>query len=245
MANIPVGDSPTGIAVSPNGSKVYVTNGGILLTGNTVSVINTASNSLSATIAVGNSPYGIIVSPDGSKVYVTNTLDGTVSVIRTATDSILTTIPGFGEPEGLSESNGRSRVYVANNGLNTVSVIDTATNAIEATIIVGQNPIAFGNFISTATVGIPSLTPASPSISIYPNPANTILNIHSQLTIDNCQLIITDVMGNEVYRETLPAIINCQLSIVNWNAGIYFYEIRGVGTGLQIPTNTRGKFIKE
>ena len=39
---------------------------------NTVSVINTATNTVSATITVGNNPDGVSVSPDGSKVYVTN-----------------------------------------------------------------------------------------------------------------------------------------------------------------------------
>ena len=39
---------------------------------NTVSVINTATNTVSATITVGTNPNGISVSPDGSKVYVAN-----------------------------------------------------------------------------------------------------------------------------------------------------------------------------
>ena len=39
---------------------------------NTVSVINTATNTVSATITVGTDPYGVSVSPDGSKVYVAN-----------------------------------------------------------------------------------------------------------------------------------------------------------------------------
>ena len=52
----------------PDGSKVYVTNNGA----NTVSVINTATNTVSATITVGIRPLGVSVSPDGSKVYVAN-----------------------------------------------------------------------------------------------------------------------------------------------------------------------------
>ena len=39
---------------------------------NTVSVINTATNTVSATITVGADPIGVSVSPDGSKVYVAN-----------------------------------------------------------------------------------------------------------------------------------------------------------------------------
>ena len=38
---------------------------------NTVSVVSTATNTVTATIPVGVSPTGVAVSPDGSKVYVT------------------------------------------------------------------------------------------------------------------------------------------------------------------------------
>ncbi|MGQ0445312.1 MAG: hypothetical protein ACT4O2_09360 [Beijerinckiaceae bacterium] len=51
---IPVGDGPFGVAVTPDGTKVYVTN----FLSNTVSVIATATNTLVATIPipVGNCP---------------------------------------------------------------------------------------------------------------------------------------------------------------------------------------------
>ena len=42
------------------------------MSANTVSVINTATNTVSATITVGIYPLGVSVSPDGSKVYVAN-----------------------------------------------------------------------------------------------------------------------------------------------------------------------------
>ena len=57
------------MAVSPDGSKVYVANSCL---GNSVSVIATATNTVTATIPVGIEPLGVAVTPDGSKVYVTN-----------------------------------------------------------------------------------------------------------------------------------------------------------------------------
>src|SRR5262249_44039721 len=63
----------------------------------TVSVIDTASNTVTATIPVGIIPYGVAVTPDGSTVYVANedpaTHAGTVSVIATATNTVTATIP--------------------------------------------------------------------------------------------------------------------------------------------------------
>src|ERR1700733_5198331 len=64
----------------------YVTN----FNDNTVSVIDTTTNAVTATIVLpqvggGNSgPYGVAVTPDGSTVYVSDNLGGTVSVIATA-----------------------------------------------------------------------------------------------------------------------------------------------------------------
>jgi YVTN family beta-propeller protein len=58
----------------------------------TVSVIDTAANTVIATITVGNQPVGVAATPDGSKVYVANSNANTVSVIATATNTVIATI---------------------------------------------------------------------------------------------------------------------------------------------------------
>ena len=60
---------------------------------NDVTVINTATNTVVATIPVGSQPIGAAVTPDGTRVYVTNTASNTVSVINTATNTVVATIP--------------------------------------------------------------------------------------------------------------------------------------------------------
>ena len=64
---IHVGFLPYGLAVTPDGSKVYAANDGAR--DNSVSVIDTATNTVSATIPVGLAPTGVSVTPDGGKVY--------------------------------------------------------------------------------------------------------------------------------------------------------------------------------
>jgi YVTN family beta-propeller protein len=70
---ITVGEGPLGVAVTPDGSKVYITNHA---TNNahlgSVSVIDTATNSVSATISDPRmlGPNGVAVRHDGSKAYV-------------------------------------------------------------------------------------------------------------------------------------------------------------------------------
>jgi YVTN family beta-propeller protein len=61
----------------------YITNSG----SNTVSVIDTATNMVVATVAVGLFPSGVAVTPEGARVYVANVNSDTVSVIATATDT--------------------------------------------------------------------------------------------------------------------------------------------------------------
>src|SRR5689334_15387915 len=64
--NIPVGTNPSRAVITPDGAEVYVSN----TDSNTVSVINTATNTVTHTIAVGSQPDALAVAPDGSKVYV-------------------------------------------------------------------------------------------------------------------------------------------------------------------------------
>ena len=68
---------------------VYVTN----FSSSNVSVINTASNTVVATVPVGAGPEGVAVTPDGASVYVVNTNANSVSVISTATNTVTATTP--------------------------------------------------------------------------------------------------------------------------------------------------------
>ncbi|MBK8505893.1 MAG: beta-propeller fold lactonase family protein [Saprospiraceae bacterium] len=116
---------------SPNGNVfAYVANSG----SNTVSVINTATDSVTATIPVGSFPFGVSVSPDGSKVYVSNNNSNTVSVINTAGNTLIASIPVGIQPQVLKVTPDGTRVYVGNYSSSTVSVINTTTNAVIATI---------------------------------------------------------------------------------------------------------------
>ncbi|MEI6816389.1 MAG: T9SS type A sorting domain-containing protein, partial [Bacteroidota bacterium] len=79
-------------------------------------------------------------------------------------------------------------------------------------------------------------------VSVYPNPATNSITIHQDNYSPNEQIIITDIMGHEVYKAPLTGIDNT-IELTKWSSGVYFYEVRG--SGLQIPTSIRGKFIKE
>lgn len=123
----------TGYAYIPN----Y---GTILAPGNTVSVINTSTNTVVGNIIVGGSPFGVAVNNDGSRVYVSNYRTNSVSVINTFTNVVTNTIAVGNLPMGVAVHPDGSKVYVTNQLSNTVSVINTTTNTVTASIPVSLQP---------------------------------------------------------------------------------------------------------
>ncbi|MET8645927.1 cytochrome D1 domain-containing protein, partial [Streptomyces sp. NPDC004675] len=124
-----ISSSPAWADPSPD---AYVANGG---SGN-VSVIDTRTNTVVATVPVGSGPQGVASTPNGRRVYVANRGSNTVSVIDTRTNTVVATIPVGTMPLGIAITPNGRRVYVAN-VLSGVSVIDTRTNTVVATVPVG------------------------------------------------------------------------------------------------------------
>ena len=90
---IPTQNWPNGIAITPDGKYAYVTDTNTATNQDgLVSVISTATNTVTATITVGGNPnHGVAITPDGKYVYVTND-DGAVAVISTATNTVTANI---------------------------------------------------------------------------------------------------------------------------------------------------------
>ena len=152
---IPVGKYPVGLAVSPNGSDLVVTNSNEG-TGGTVSVINTHTDTVAATLPVGQDPQGVTISPDGLTAYVANNDNsGAVSVVSLATNTVTGALNALSFPVGVAvgpaNTPAAGRIYVANfqyvyqistsANVHQVSVLNTATKAVVADITVGTvNP---------------------------------------------------------------------------------------------------------
>jgi YVTN family beta-propeller protein len=87
-ASLPAGPCPS------RTQNAYITNVG----SSTVSVIDTATNTVSATIPVGGLPNAVAVTPDGSKVYIANVNSRNVQVIDMASNTVIATRESGGEP---------------------------------------------------------------------------------------------------------------------------------------------------
>lgn len=153
--NIPVGDFPRGIAITPDGTLLYVVNGF-----QTISVISTSTNTVIATLTNIQAHGEIVMSLDGTRAYVpgwccvTGPLNAEgVTVIDTTTNTVAGHLVGLpsGDPiYGIAITPDGRHLYVANGnivdanfnyvGSNTVGAIDIASNTLLATITVAPQP---------------------------------------------------------------------------------------------------------
>ena len=91
---VAVGALPTAVAVHPTGDLVFVSN----KAGNTVSIYNSVTKSVVATVSSGGTaPTGIAYSPDGTRVYVANNGSSNVGVLDGTSGA-----PLSGSPLGVS-----------------------------------------------------------------------------------------------------------------------------------------------
>ena len=117
---------PKAVAVSPDGTYLYVTNVGLSgqTTGapNTVLVYNTATNNLTAIVRNTGGAQAMVVSPDGSLVYLS-----TGKVIDTANNLAYGgSLPVGRGADAVAISPDGTHLYVASITDGTVTVIDTS-----------------------------------------------------------------------------------------------------------------------
>jgi YVTN family beta-propeller protein len=152
---------PSGMALSPDGSKLYLTLNGA----NTLGVVDTSTNKLTKQIPVGNAPRQIVLAGNGTTAYISNeggrpaesgdftnisdgtpivsnrstgaAVTGTVSVVNLSTGKETQEIPVGLQPTALYQ-NGNA-LLVANSNDDSLSVINEATNRVAQTV--RTNPV--------------------------------------------------------------------------------------------------------
>jgi YVTN family beta-propeller protein/cysteine-rich repeat protein len=150
---IPVGKAPWGVAWTPDGNRVFVTN----REDDSVSVVDPIAEDVVATIGVGKQPLGVAVHPFLPRAYVTSYDDGKVSVIDTTTLGVVGTIAVDRGPAGVAVHPAGSRLYVSNYIDGTVSVIDVNAERVVATVPVPDLPLGIAVHPSGSKVYVVSL----------------------------------------------------------------------------------------
>lgn len=146
-----------GQRAAPSGELAYVTNED----SQNLSVIDTRTDSLIATIPVGTRPRGVKVSPDGRTVYVAlsgspkcppsmpdaeceklkadKTKDG-IAEVDVIGRRVRRVLPGGSDPEQFDISHDGSRLYISNEDAGTASLVDLKSGTIDTTVSVGAEP---------------------------------------------------------------------------------------------------------
>jgi YVTN family beta-propeller protein len=139
--DIHVGFNPEDLAVSPDGTQLWVTDTGPQTGPSSltdIKVISTATDKVTATLPMPSAPDQVTFSPSGATAYVT-TAKG-LWIFNTANDHLAGIVTGLGQPHGIAISPDGSTVYVTNTTNNVVDVISAATHKVTSTIPVGQLP---------------------------------------------------------------------------------------------------------
>jgi len=125
ITHILVGGTPQRLVVSPDGSRVYVTN----WASHSVSVISTVAHQVIYTITGLNNPYAIAISPNGGILYVSNFGTGRVTVINTTSYAVINQITGFAAPYSLALNTLGTRLYVTCSISSALYTHDTSSGA--------------------------------------------------------------------------------------------------------------------
>lgn len=89
-------------------ARVYVTNSA----GNTIDVIDTASNKVVQVIKGIEVPHGVNFSPDGKRVYISNESEGVLDVVDRESGEIVKTIPLSGHPNNIAVTKDGRQVFI-------------------------------------------------------------------------------------------------------------------------------------
>ncbi len=150
-------DAPQGSAPLPAGELAYVTNED----SQELTVIDTRTDSVVATIPVGTRPRGVRIAPDGKTVFVAlsgspkcpptmpdeecekmkadKTKDG-IAAVDVASRKVTRVLPGGSDPETFDISKDGSTLFVSNEDADSATIVDAASGKIRLAVPVGREP---------------------------------------------------------------------------------------------------------
>jgi len=111
-------------------ARVYVTNSA----GDSVHVIDPATNKVVQVIKGIEAAHGINFSPDGKRVYVSNEADSTLDVVDQKSGRILKKVPLSGRPNNIAVTPDGGRVVVAITEPGSLDIVDTTALKVSRSI---------------------------------------------------------------------------------------------------------------
>lgn len=138
---ISVGDAPIPIVTRPGHNEIWVFNSG---TSDSISVINTDTDTVTDTYAVNSATANLAFSPDGNSVYLATDTIGDLIILDANTGNVTDTITGAGATIGssIAVSSDNKRLYSAGIDTNFVRVFDLENKVFLTSIPVATGPLS-------------------------------------------------------------------------------------------------------
>ena len=184
IAPFPVGGgnpaSPVSVVVNPAGTVAYVAAAGA----DTISAIDTATNTVVMTAPVGSNVFGIALNSAGTFAYVASRATNSVSVFNTATNVVVTGVPvgtgplAFGKfIGGDAPGPGVPAIVTISSGSGQSTRVGTAFTQP----LVARVTDSFGNPVANAT--ITWIAPAAGASATLNGPPSTVTDSSGHATI--------------------------------------------------------------
>jgi YVTN family beta-propeller protein len=129
---------PAGLALSPDGGKLWV---GEFL-GQQIDEIDLTTSTVTASIPLMDRAYSLLYVPAQNQLWVTGFGGTKLTVIDVSTHQVVDSVVIGPNPNGLALSKDASRVFVSVSDADTVVAVDVATRKVVATQSVGDPEIA-------------------------------------------------------------------------------------------------------
>lgn len=187
--------SPLNIAVSSEGSKLYVT----AQDGNALIVANVDNGDVITKIAVGDMPHSVVLSKNDKTAYVSNQWSNNISVIDLENNKVIDTIEVGGGPAGMAIDPDSKFLYVANTYTSNLSVVDLENGKEKYRLFTGNNPMSVTIspdqktllVTSRRTIPIPFRTPPKTEV--------TIIDVNSNRVKDRLYFTSAHIMENAAF----------------------------------------------
>ena len=137
IAEARVGRGPEAVAVTPDGTGVWVTNAG----DGTVSVVDPFTLSTLATLIAGRAPVAIAFTPDGQKALVVVAGESAVAVFDVAARARLSSVAVAGYPSAIAIDPAGTRAYVTSTRDDVINSIDLVGYHVQASMPIGRVPM--------------------------------------------------------------------------------------------------------
>ncbi len=243
------------VSIATNGTQIFAgTNGGGIFlstdTGKSWNAVNNGLNSDSVNALTINGSY-IYAGTNSNGVYMSSNNGNSWQAVNSGLTNnhiwalvtngshIFAATGGGGKHNGTGGGTGGGKgkggVFIIKNTGTTWTPVNTGLpqTDVRSLYIVGSTIFAgtedsnvWKRPLSELTSGIQGLSTNNPGLMIYPNPANTLINIEFNTTSRE-ELVIYNVIGEIVYRNIwLPFQTDFhKVDISTWEKGVYFMKI--------------------